>query len=153
MKTPILILGCILVLLACQETPESQVQASQSSVAEKSRSPEDSIVGKYPGRIYISSVANDSLINMKGELDTACISLGEEMRLRFVADKREDGRIFINDSLGNTYKTLLAGRVKPGMNEFIFSSEPLPYGNWELYVTFNQYEDTIQHVHFAKTAP
>lgn len=153
MKTPTLLFGSLLVLFACQEASEPKNQASKSAAPAEKTAPEDSIVDKFPGRIYIRSIAMDSLVNMKGELDTACISLGDEMRLRFIADNREDGRIFINDTLGNHYKTLLAGRVKPGMNEFMFSSEPLPYGDWELYVTFKQYEDTIQHIRFSKTAP
>jgi hypothetical protein len=67
-----------------------------------------------------------------------------------MAETNQDGRVFINDSLGQQVKMLHEGRIKPGFNEFAFNTEPLQYGRYSLYVTFQMFNDTIQRIGFVK---
>lgn len=149
MKTIAYFVFIIGALLAC-DSADTQVQTERQKTTQTAPVLTDSIVPKYPGSLELVSVQFPELVNSKGENDTACRVMNDEMILRFIANKREDARIFINDTLGVTHKMLLAGRVKPGMNEFAYSSEPLPYGKWSLYVTFDVFEDTVQVVQFIK---
>ncbi len=149
MKTIAYFVFFIGALLAC-DSADNQVQTERPKTTQTAPVLTDSIVPKYPGILDLVHVQFPDLVNAKGVKDTACRVVNDEMILRFIANKREDARIFINDTLGVTQKMLLAGRVKPGMNEFAYSSEPLPYGKWILYVTFDVFEDTVQVVQFNK---
>ena len=65
--------------------------------------------------------------------------------------KREDARIFVQDAAGNKVKTLHAGKIKPGKNEFSFHHDLLPLGIYDIYVCFDVFNDTILNVKINKS--
>lgn len=138
---------CVACLAFCTDAEPSSKPTTAPTTHQADH---DSIVPKFPGSLHVLSVMHEDIKNTRLEADTACVIDDLEMTLRFTAAKREDARIFITDTLGKTYKELIAGRVKPGFNEFNFNSEPLPYGEWLIYVTFDVYDDTVQVVRFQK---
>jgi hypothetical protein len=111
------------------------------------------ITPKILGRLEVLDILHPAVRRKDQSLDTACRVIDQELFLRFMAETNQDGRVFITDSLGRQVKMLHEGRIKPGFNEFAFNTEPLNFGSYDLFVTFQIYADTIQRIRFTKSPP
>jgi hypothetical protein len=111
------------------------------------------ITPKILGRLEVLDILHPAVRRKDQSLDTACRVIDQELFLRFMAETNQDGRVFITDSLGRQVKMLHEGRIKPGFNEFAFNTEPLNFGRYDLFVTFQIYADTIQRIRFTKSPP
>ena len=110
------------------------------------------IAPPVPGSIVIKTMKGSQEELLPNDKPMAFIQ-GEEIHLMLHGNKREDGRIFIKNKKEELVKMLYAGKIKHGVKEFSFQHEPLPLGNYDLYVTFDIYEDTILHLSFNKIKP
>jgi len=141
------LLLCVL-LSSC--TCESEDKSSDSQYNTFDSPPE--IALPVPGSIVVNKITGHQEELISSDKPLAFIK-GEEIHLLLHGNKREDGRIFILDKEEKLVKMLHAGKIKSGNNEFSFQHEPLPIGEYDLYVTFDIYEDTILHLDFEKVKP
>jgi hypothetical protein len=144
---------CMAIFLfsACrQDASSGQIATAPSNQANATLFDSVPITPKISGRIEVLDVLHPAVRRKDQSLDTACWVKDQELFLRFMAETNQDGRVFINDSLGQQVKMLHEGRIKPGFNEFAFNTEPLQYGRYSLYVTFQMFNDTIQRIGFVK---
>lgn len=152
MKNLLSISLVIVLLSACRQDGSQQQESTTPSTNVAALAIDTlSITPKILGHIDVVDVAHPAVRRKDQSLDTACKVVGQEMFLRFMAETNQDGRVFINDSLGRRVKMLHEGRVKPGFNEFAFNTEPLNYGRYELFVTFQIFADTVQRISFTKS--
>ncbi len=139
---------------ACRQDGSSeQIVSTPSEQATAPQFDSVPITPKILGRIEVLDILHPAVRRKDQSLDTACRVVDQELFLRFMAETNQDGRVFINDSLGSRVKMLHEGRIKPGFNEFAFNTEPLNFGRYDLYVTFQMYADTIQRIQFTKSEP
>ena len=142
-----ILLLCVL-LSSCNSGSEDIALDPQYNTME----PAQTVAPPMPGSIVINTIAGyqDELILKDKPL---AFIQNEEIHLMLHGNKREDGRIFILDKDEELVKMLYAGKINQGGKEFSFQHEPLPIGKYDLYVTFDIYEDTILHLNFDKIKP
>jgi hypothetical protein len=110
------------------------------------------VLSKISGSLSVLTVEETEIRNMHGEPVVAASVEEPDLVLHFIAEKREDVRIWIADpTSGEVHKRLYEGRAKPGLNVFRFQHDPLPLGDWEIFVAFEAGADTVQRVTFRKS--
>ena len=109
-------------------------------------------LNQISGSLSVLTIEETEIRNMHGEPVVAVSVEEPDLVLHFIAEKREDVRIWIADpTSGDVHKRLYEGRAKPGLNAFRFQHDPLPLGDWEIFVAFEAGADTVQRVIFRKS--
>jgi len=144
---------CVLLAMGCGRSVDSSSAVASSDSTGQWSLDAAPPVAHYEGVLEIVSSSVDSVMNMKGSMVAAVAWDDPDLVLQFVAEDREDARIWIQaPETGEVHHQLYSGRVKPGLNAFRFQHDPLPSGVWEVVVAFQAGTDTIQSVLFNKSS-
>ena len=144
-----LIFGIVIILSAYSFLLQS-CKEDNLNVNNQSSYNGDVISPPVEGNVEIISVVG-SQQNYFDENQVLAFTYGNEIHMMIYGNKREDARIFVQDADGNKVKTLHAGKIKPGKNEFSFHHDPLPLGIYDIYVCFDVFNDTILNVKINKS--
>jgi hypothetical protein len=64
--------------------------------------------------------------------------------------EKTSGDVFIANMEGQLVKMLHRGIIRQGVQQFTFSHDPLPLGEYMFYLCFPMQEDTVVTAHFSK---
>lgn len=64
--------------------------------------------------------------------------------------EKTSGDVFIANMEGQLVKMLHRGIIRQGMQQFTFSHDPLPLGEYMFYLCYPMQEDTVVTAHFSK---
>jgi len=105
---------------------------------------------KVEGSLEILSWQHDQVPTLVSESEAVVIYDGQLLST-FEVLERTPGEVFITNMNGDLMKMLHRGRLRAGKQQFTFTHEPLPLGEFMYYVCYPYQEDTVVSVSFRKT--
>ena len=135
-------MGLGLAAMGCQSNVPSEEPLPYSG-------PIPPMAPKVAGDLEILSWHHDQVPTLVSESEGVVIH-EEQLLSTFDVLERTSGEVFITNMNGDLMKMLHRGRFRAGKQQFTFTHEPLPLGEFMYYVCYPKQLDTIVSVHFRK---